>query len=208
MPSRREVIVGAAALMLVRDALAQAKSGVQSVRGQATINGQPAKAGMAVNPGDKVVTGSDGQIVFVAERDAMLVRRNSSFELAKTGFRLVSGAVLSVFMPRQRKELRTPTALIAVRGTAVYLEAEPERTYVCTCYGEAMLEPAGDPNARETIRTRHHEHPRYVMAKGAPKMVTPAPMQNHTDAELEMLEALVGRKPAFLEKGARPSQRY
>ena len=200
-------MLGAAALMLIRDAAAQAKSGVQSVRGQATINGQPAKPGMAVNPGDKVATGSDGQIVFVVERDAMLVRRNSSFELAKSGFRLLSGAVLSVFMPRSRKELRTPTATIGVRGTAVYLEAEAQRTYVCTCYGEAVLEPVADPNARETVRTRHHEQPRYVLAKGAPKMVEPAPMVNHTDAELEMLEALVGRRPPFAEKSA-PSRRY
>jgi len=201
MPTRREVMLGAAALMLIREAVAQAKSGVQSVRGQATINGQPAKPGMAVNAGDKIATGKDGQIVFVVERDAMLVRRNSSFELAKSGFRLLSGAVLSVFMPRSRKELRTPTATIGVRGTAVYLEADLERTYVCTCYGEAVLEPVADPNARETVRTRHHEQPRYVLAKGAPKMVQPAPMVNHTDAELEMLEALVGREPPFKGKG-------
>jgi hypothetical protein len=207
MPTRRKLMLGAAALMLIRDAMAQAKSGVQSVRGEAAINGQPAKPGMAVNPGDKVTTGSDGQIVFVVERDAMLVRRNSSFELAKSGFRLLSGAVLSVFMPRSRKELRTPTATIGVRGTAVYLEAQPQRTYVCTCYGEAVLEPVADPNARETVRTRHHEQPRYVLAKGAPKMVEPAPMVNHTDAELEMLEALVGRRPPFAEKSA-PSRRY
>ena len=201
MPTRREVMLGAAALMLIREAVAQAKSGVQSVRGQATINGQPAKPGMAVNAGDKIATGKDGQLVFVVERDAMLVRRNSSFELAKSGFRLLSGAVLSVFMPRSRKELRTPTATIGVRGTAVYLEADLERTYVCTCYGEAVLEPVADPNSRETVRTRHHEQPRYVLAKGAPKMVQPAPMVNHTDAELEMLEALVGREPPFKGKG-------
>ena len=63
-----------------------------------------------------------------------------------------------------------------------------------------LLEPAGDPSARETVRTTHHEQPRYIYAKGAPKMVTPAPMVNHTDAELEMLEALVGRKPPFKGK--------
>jgi hypothetical protein len=45
-----------------------------------------------------------------------------------------------------------------------------------------VLEPAGDPSARETVRTTHHEQPRYIHARGAPKMVTPAPMLNHTDA--------------------------
>jgi hypothetical protein len=203
MPSRREVIVGAAALMLVRNALAQrrVKAGVHSVRGEATINGQAAKPGMLVNPGDKLATGQDGQIVFVVDRDAMLMRRNSSLEAVKGGLRAVTGAVLSVFAPKQRKELRTTTAMIGVRGTAVYLEAEAERTYVCTCYGEAVLAPVAEPTARETVRTRHHEQPRYVMGKGAPKMVMRAPMVNHTDAELEMLEALVGREPPFKGKG-------
>jgi hypothetical protein len=206
---RRDLLLGSAALVLARSALAQdrVREGVSRVRGEASINGQPAKQGMAVRPGDKVVTGPDAEIVFVAGRDAMLVRRSSNLEVAKNGFRLITGAALSVFAPRQRRELRTETATIGIRGTAVYLEAEPGRTYVCTCYGEAVLEPTADPAARETVRTRHHEQPRFVMAKGAPQMVTPAPMRNHTDAELEMLEALTGRKPPFAEQGA-PYPRY
>jgi len=31
----------------------------------------------------------------------------------------------------------------------------------------------------------------------------PAPVQNHTDAELELLEGLVARKPPFAGKGYR-----
>jgi hypothetical protein len=131
------------------------------------------------------------------DRDAMLVRENTTIELARNALRVVSGAVLAVFAPKQPKQVRTPTSTIGIRGTAVYVEAQADRTYVCTCYGEAVLEPAGDPAARETVRTRHHEQPRYIFAKGAPKMVAPAPMVNHADAELEMLEALVGRKPPF-----------
>jgi hypothetical protein len=156
-----------------------------------------------VHPGDRINTGPNAQIVFAVDRDAMLVRQNSQLDLLKDGFRLVSGAVLSVFAPKQRKELRTPTSTIGIRGTAVYLEAEAERTYACTCYGEAVLEPLADPAARETVRTTHHEQPRYIFARGAPRMVAPAPMINHTDAELELLESLVGRQPPFIRKGSR-----
>jgi len=200
---RRDLLLGTAAVLLVRNALAQGRvqAGVSRVRGEVTINGAAAKQGMAVRAGDRVATGANAEIVFAVDRDAMLVRQNSHFELVKSGFRLLSGAVLSVFAPRQRKELRTPTSTIGIRGTAVYLEAEAQRTYVCTCYGEAVLEPLDDPAARETVRTTHHEQPRYILARGAPRLVTPAPIKNHSDAELQLLEALVGRKPPFAGKG-------
>jgi len=183
---RRDLLLGGGALLLVRDALAQDRL--------------PANVRRA-RPGDKLTAGADADLVFVVERDAVLLRRSSSLELLKDGFRLVSGAALAVFARGERKTLQTPTATVGIRGTAAYLEAQPTRTYVCICYGEALLEPVAEPKARETVRTRHHEQPRYLMAKGAPQMVTPAPVLNHTDAELTMLESLVGRKPPFAAKG-------
>ena len=187
MPTRRDLLLGISAILLVRDALAQGRveKGVRRQSGDVRISGET------------ISTGADGQVVFVVGRDAMMVRPNSSLTLVSNGFRLVTGAVLSVFASGEAKQLRTPTATIGIRGTAVYLEAEPDRTYVCTCYGEAVLEPLAEPAARETVRTRHHEQPRYIMPKGAPQMIMRAPVINHTDAELEMLEALVGRKPPF-----------
>lgn len=203
MPTRRDLLLGTAAILLIRDALAQGRvqTGVNRVRGEASINGQPAKQGMTVRAGDTVTTAPNAELVFVVGRDAMMLRESSSLSLARSGFRLVSGAVLSVFSPGQRKQLRTSTATIGIRGTAAYIEAEPQRTYVCTCYGEAVLEPAAEPAARETVRTTHHEQPRYIMARGAPQLVMPAPLINHSDAELELLESLVRRQPPFVGKG-------
>lgn len=59
------------------------------------------------------------------------------------------------------------------------------------------------PEARETVSTTHHDAPRYVYAHGEMpiKMIEQAPVVNHTDAELTMLEALVGRKPPFVGSG-------
>jgi hypothetical protein len=193
VPSRRDWLKGAAAMLLVRDALAEGRleQGVYRRQGEVRISG------------DSVSTGADGEVVFVVDKDAVLVRRNSELSILKTGLRIVTGAVLSVFGDG-RRQLRTPSANIGIRGTAVYLEVEPGRTYVCTCYGEAVLEPRGDPAARETVRTVHHEQPRYIMAQGAPQMIMPAPVVNHTDAELVFLESLVGREPPFVGKGLRP----
>jgi hypothetical protein len=203
---RRDLLKGAAALLLVRDALAQGRleKGVYRLRGDVHVNGANAQQGGELRPGDTVRTQQNAEIVFVTQRDSFLVRQNSEVSLVANGLRVVTGAVLSVFASGQSKEIRTATAVIGIRGTAVYIEAEPGRTYACTCYGTAVLTPIAQPAAAETVTTRHHEQPRYIMAAGAPQMVMPAPVVNHTDAELILLESLVGRQPPFIGEGFRP----
>jgi len=206
----------AAQFAFLRQALAagSVEKGVHRLRGDVRINGSPAAAGMEVKAGDAITTGADSEVVFVAGKDAFLIRSASRVQaeggagsVLITGLRIVTGAMLSVFSPGERKTLRTTTATIGIRGTAVYVEAEESRTYVCTCYGETQIVSTADPSARETVRTKHHEQPRYIMAAGAPQMLMVAPVVNHTDAELVLLESLVGRKPAFVDMpGYRPGR--
>ena len=201
---------GGAALALgmarLRQALAMGsvEAGIARVRGDVRVNGQAARRGMEVKPGDVVVAGSDAELVVVVGRDAFLVRANSRVEfsgdaarLAVAALRVVTGALLSVFEPGGRKRIQTGTAAIGIRGTGVYVEAGQMRTYVCVCYGEAELTPVDDPDAAETVRTTHHDQPRYIYPKGMPRMIERAPVINHADAELVLLESLVGRKPPF-----------
>lgn len=47
--------------------------GVADVRGDVRINGRRAEKGQHVTPGDEIITGSNAQLVFVAEKDAFLV---------------------------------------------------------------------------------------------------------------------------------------
>ncbi len=54
-----------------------------------------------------------------------------------------------------------------------------------------------DPNVRESIKTFYHEKPRFLYGKGAKEIMAEAPVFNHTDEELIMLESLVGRVPPF-----------
>jgi len=206
VPSRRDFLAGTAAVLLVRDALAQGKieKGIYRAQGDVRVDGQPARPGAQIPFGAFVQTGADSELVFVRGRDAFLVRRNSGLNLVKDGLRGVTGAVLSVFATGRKRTVETSTAVIGIRGTGLYVEAEPSRTYACTCYGETTLEPKGDPASRETVRTRHHEQPRYIMASGAPQMMMVAPVVNHTDAELIMLEALVGRRPPFVGQTYKP----
>ncbi len=206
---KRALLGGAIAPLLLRDVLAARKqsSGVVMSKGEVLINGSAARTGAMVTPGDSVVTASGGLAVFVVGKDAFLLRENSELHTAGSGalvasLRLVTGKLLSVF-GRGRRSIATPTATIGIRGTGVYLEAEAERTYACTCYGVADLQASNMPAARETVKTTHHEAPRYIYARGEMpiKMIEAAPVKNHSDAELIMLEALVGREPPFVGLG-------
>jgi hypothetical protein len=201
---------GGAALALEMARLRQALAaeavpkGVARVKGDVRIGGAPAKLGMDVKPGDVITTGRGAELVFVVGRDAFMARANSRIELSGgasrtvlSGLRLVTGALLSVFEPGKGKRVQTATATIGIRGTGIYVEVEKNRTYACTCYGEAELVPVDEPKDAETVRTQHHDQPRYIYPKGMPRMIEKAPVINHTDAELILLESLVGRKVPF-----------
>jgi len=202
----------AAAMAGLRRALARGavEPGVARVRGDVRINGKPAQRGMEVRPGDVITTGPGAELVVVIGRDAFLVRAQSRIELSGDATRLlvaslrvVTGALLSVFEPGKVKQIRTATATIGIRGTGIYVELDGPRTYVCTCYGEAELTPVDDPAAAETVRAQHHDEPRYVHPRGMPRMIEKAPVVNHTDAELILLEDLVGRIVPFATSGYR-----
>ena len=206
---KRALLGGAAMPLLLRDALAARKQpgGLVMIKGKVLINGSAAGTGTPVTPGDSVVTVRGGLAVFVVGEDAFLLRENS--ELLTSGgsaliasLRLVTGKLLSVF-GSGRRSISTSTATIGIRGTGIYIEAEAERTYACTCYGLVDLQARNMPEARETVNTTHHEAPRYIYARGEMpiKMIEVAPVINHSDAELIMLEALVGREPPFVGSG-------
>ena len=191
---------------LIGRALAQgaAKQGVQRLRGVVQVNGQPAKKGTLVAPGDTVTTGAKSYAAFVVGEDAFLVRGDTRLELAGTGglvnvLRLITGKLLSVYSKGPPREVHGTTATLGIRGTGAYVETGAERTYFCLCYGEAEIVPTAAPEQRETVRTIHHEQPRYIYAAGRERVVERAPMINHRDAELILLESMVGRVPPFVD---------
>ena len=111
--------------------------------------------------------------------------------------KMLTGKLLSVF-GKGNNRLVTRTAVAGVRGTAVYLESEPARTYICTCYGTAHIVSRHAKDIRETVECHHHDQPRFVYGPGVEDTIARAPVFNHTDAELLMLESIAGRKPPFV----------
>jgi hypothetical protein len=199
---RRALLALAAGIGLhpaLRTALAQtsATQGVRTATGGVRVNGKPAGPGALIRPGDTIELGKDAVASFVVGQDAFLMRSNSRAELAGSGalvaaVQLVTGGLLAVFGGGEHR-LTTATASIGIRGTGAYLEAEPERSYFCLCYGTADV--TAKEGARDSYSTTHHESPRYIYGDGRKDAIVPASVSNHTDAELILLESLVGRTP-------------
>jgi hypothetical protein len=185
--------------------MAEGKS-IFTLEGDVTVNRQKASFDTIIRPGDRVETGPSSRAVFVVGTDSFLMRSNSTMEIEGSNFlldslRLVTGRVLSVFgkrNARQRLNLSTHTATIGIRGTGVYLESDPELTYVCTCYGSTEVRSAANPDDVAYVNTTHHDDPKYISNKPVKgTQIREAPFINHTDPELKMLEALVGREVPF-----------
>ena len=183
---------------------------IYRLSGKVRIDGRNATLETPITFRSVIETGADGNIVFAVGKDAFILRSHGRLEMQGsdiilTGLRLVTGKLLSVFgkrKPKQRLGVSTAVATIGIRGTGVYLESEPEQTYVCTCYGKADLASIADTQSKETVITKHHDSPRYILAKApAGQSIRQAPVINHTDEELELIESLVGRSVPFAFSG-------
>lgn len=219
--SRRELLVKlltSGAFMLGTGAMSSAVWGMGKVpkilppgksffdiRGHVTVNNVAANLNTLVKPGDVVATGDSSHAVFVVGKDAFFLRDDSSMEIEGSAIintiRIFSGRVLSVFGHRagnKHLSLKSSTATMGIRGTGAYLESDPEKTYFCTCYGAIDIASNVNRNEKTRVVSEHHDAPKYILKKPmSGKLIVPAPMINHTDQELALIESLVGREPPF-----------
>ncbi|MFT7220470.1 MAG: hypothetical protein ACI8Z1_002087, partial [Candidatus Azotimanducaceae bacterium] len=132
---------------------------IHQLFGDVRVNGLAATISTPIKPGDVVETLDKSYVIFVVEKDAFILRSNSKMTLQNqtkaagvvpTAFSLERGKALTVLASR-RTDISTPNAIIGVRGTGIYIEVEPERSYVCVCYGTCDVSTADAPNITETI---------------------------------------------------------
>ena len=191
-----------AALLLPATAVA---GRIQRIDGEVLVNGRLATKANEIRAFDVIRTGPGGHLVMVMGKDAFLIRANSEVEILGkpravllTGLRMLTGALLGVFAKGGSRQLLTATATAGIRGTGVYVEASPERTYFCTCYGTVEIEDQNRTEKRLVVSGYHAPNIVYAeMNEG--KMMQKAEFVNHTDDELVMLEKLVGRVPPFVK---------
>ena len=68
-------------------------------------------------------------------------------------------------------------------------------TFLCTCYGQVAVSANDAPDDSELIVSKSHDEPRYITSQSQKgTRIQPAPVINHSNEELELLEAIVGRR--------------
>ena len=181
---------------------------IYGLSGRVTVNDKEASLDTRIRSGDTVQTSQNSEIVFVVNSHSMILRSDSKLVIERPdnspeslligGLRMLTGKLLSVSRNTTMR-VSSGTATIGIRGTGFYIEADPEQTYFCTCYGATEVEAVNDPQSRETITAAHHDRPVYIVKDGgAGNNIRDAPFLNHTDQELSLIETLVGRKTPFV----------
>lgn len=202
-PARRKFLRQSAAVgATLTLSLPAAAAPISSMSGEVHVNGKRAGRNTMIKAGDKILTGLNSSVTFVVGKDAFMLRQMTSMMLEAdrdsiliTGLRILSGGLVAAFGPGM-KMISTSLVAAAIRGTGIYIETSPVLTYFCTCYGEVGLTSAAD-GARKTVASRNHES-NYVYAKVmSGSSIVQAPLINHTNAELAMLEQLAGRQPVL-----------
>jgi hypothetical protein len=211
---RRDFLLKSAALSgaLLMPTLAAAAQ-IRSLQGKVTVDGRPAKLDTLISPGSRVATGAGAKVVFTMGADAFLLRENSQLQIERIGagpallvggLRMLTGALLAVFGKGPRK-ITTATATIGIRGTGAYVEASRTQTYLCACYGD--FEVSDNHGKERSLIFSGYHTPKMIYAQMRDgKMMTGAEVKNHTDDELIMLEALVGRVSPVKERAKLRSQ--
>lgn len=189
-------------------AVAQQRSNIVELRGDALLNGQPLRQAQFVQTGDTVETGPDGHLVFAMGNSAFLVRQDTRMVVergdtltAVSVLRMITGAVVSVWRKGNPRQVVTPTLTAGIRGTGVYTEVLADgRSYFCNCYGTVALNSGRDHTL--SVAEYHQSFWAEVQPVNG-RLLTPARAINHTDEEVEMVAALMGERTAWEIAGRR-----
>lgn len=204
---RRDALKAAAAWVAMGGlpaALAQQRSNIVQLSGDATLNGSRLSPQQTIQTGDQLQTGPGASLVFVIGNSAFQVRQNSRLSVERGAtlnavslLRLLTGAVASVWGKGVNRAIVMPTLTAGIRGTGVYAEIfadQGERNYFCNCYGTVDVRSGSQ---KMLSRAEYHQS---FWADAEPKngsFLTPAKALNHTDEELEFLAGLIDQRTAW-----------
>jgi hypothetical protein len=214
---RRDVLKAAAtwvALGGLPAAMAQQRSNIVQLTGDAMINGAPLSPQQSIQTGDAIQTGPGSNLIFVIGNTSFQVRQNSRLSVERGStlnavslLRLLTGAVASVWGKGVDRSIVLPTLTAGIRGTGVYAEIfadRGDRNYFCNCYGTV------DMGAGTEKRVSQADYHQAFWADANPnqegKFLTPAGALNHSDEELEFLAGLVEQRTTWQVAGRKGSR--
>jgi hypothetical protein len=204
---RRDVLKAAAAWAAMGGlpaAMAQQRSNIVQLTGDATLNGMRLNPQQAIQTGDEIQTGPGSNLIFVIGNASFQVRQNSRLAVERGNtlnavslLRLLTGAVASVWGKGVNRSIVMPTLTAGIRGTGVYAEIfadQGDRNYFCNCYGTVDMD-AG--NEKQVSQADYHQA---FWADATPrdgKFLSPARALNHSDEELEFLAGLIDQRTSW-----------
>jgi hypothetical protein len=208
---RRDALKAAAAWVAMGGlpaALAQQRSNIVQLTGDALLNGARLLPQHTIQTGDRIQTGPGATVMFALGNASFLVRQNSAITVERGAtlnavslLRIITGAVVSVWNKGGTRSIITPTLTAGIRGTGIYTEVQPEqgnRTYFCNCYGTV------DMVAGETKLESEADYHQSFWVESTPKdgtTIRSAGYLNHTDEELEFLAALINQRTYWQIEG-------
>lgn len=197
-PGRRSLLGMAGGVTALSLGFPAVVSGAQlgEVVGELYVNGFRAPPGTVIRPGDRVLTGPETNQSFAIGQDAFMMKPLTSLQIEGNqlvaGLRVLTGGLLGVFGRGGTRTVRTATVTAGIRGTGIYVEASSIMSYFCTCYGEVDLECV---TYRSKLRVKTDNHKaNFIYGKvDSGRSIVAAPVVNHSNADLMMLEKMVGR---------------
>lgn len=218
---RRDTLKAAAAWVAMGGlpaAMAQQRSNIVELRGDALLNGNRLQPGQTILTGDQIQTGPGSNLMFVIGTSAFQVRENSMMKVERGNslntvslLRLLTGAVVSVWGKGSNRSIVLPTLTAGIRGTGVYAEVfadQGNRSYFCNCYGTVDMESNGE---KTVSQASYHQSFWGEVAPRNGRLLTPANAINHSDEELEFLAGLINQRTAWQiagKKGVKDGRGY
>jgi len=204
--NRRRFLAASLGTLLPLPVSAQSAT-IHELSGEVRIDGYRMARNSAVFPGQTIDTGADGQIWFTVGGDAYFLRPGSRLKLISNQargtlvdvLRLVTGALGATFLPGRQRMVVASTATIGIRGTGVYVEANREETYACTCFGSTEMISTASGTMMESVivAAENHQARRLLRDPQIGMRVQRAAFERHTSAEIARLESLAGRPNPF-----------
>lgn len=201
---RREALKAAAGWLAMGGlpaAMAQQRSNIVELTGDALVNGSRLLPGHTLQTGDQIQTGPGSSLVFALGNASFRVRQNTMMTVERgttlsivSLLRIVTGGVVSVWNKGSNRAIITPTLTAGIRGTGVYTEVLPQqdgRTYFCNCYGTVDLY-AG--SSRTQSQSDYHQSFWADADETNGTRLSRAKFLDHSDEELEFLANLINQR--------------